>query len=94
MKYKIEFQYLPGKSDRPIDEVQEEDLSSQSGEYVPIPAVGDTVACKLRGRMEAFKVLTRHFTYVQSDDPELSWCCVNIVVKDVEEGEMRARLKE
>jgi hypothetical protein len=94
MKYKIEFQYMRDGFSRPVDEVQEEDLGSETGGYLPIPAVGDTVACKLQGRMRAFKVLTRHFTYVQSDDPQLSLCCVNIVVNDVEEGEMRARLKE
>jgi len=93
MKYKIEFQYKSKESTRPSDEVQSEDISSETGKYIPVPTVGDTVACKLRGRIEAFKVLTRHFSYIQSGDQEIS-CCVNIVVTDVEKGEMAARLKE
>jgi hypothetical protein len=94
MKYKIEFQYKPKQSARPIDAVQPEDISSETGEYIPIPGVGDTVACKIRGGMEAFKVLTRHFSYFESADGKISWCCVNIVVTDVEKGEMAERLKE
>ncbi len=95
MKYKIEFQYKGEGNARPFDEVQPEDISSETGEYAPTPAVGDIVACKLRGRMESSKVLTRHFAYLQDqEDRHRSWCCVNLVATDVKAEEMASRLKE
>jgi len=88
MKYKIEFQYKPEGHTRPFDEVQEIPLGSETGEYLPVPSVGDTVTYEEGEKAVARKVLTRHFSYVSPD-----WCCVNIVVTDVPAEEIAGRLK-
>lgn len=88
MKYKIEFQYIPPKSTRPNDEAQDEELLFEQGEFIPIPDVGDSVSYLYGGKMTAFKVVSRHFSYIGD------LCCVNIVVTDISGEEMAARLKE
>jgi hypothetical protein len=89
LEYKIEFQYLrPGHS-RPDDYVQEEQIGPGDGSYIPIPDVGDSVILRLEGdRTKAYKVLTRNFAYMRG------LCMVNIVVTDISDDEMAARLKE
>ncbi len=87
MKYKIEFQYKARGSSRPEDVVQDEAIGFEQGEFVPIPDVGDSVEYKYGGKEEAFKVVSRHFTYVNN------WCVVNIVVMDISDDEMASRLK-
>jgi hypothetical protein len=86
--YKVEFQYKPQGHARPYVEVQEDSIHFHRGEFVPIPAVGDSVSYLEGDYMVARKVLTRHFSY-GSD-----WCVVNIVVTDMPDEEMAARLKE
>ena len=89
MKYKIEFQYRKTGSARPDDYVQEEGIASEEGDYIPIPDVGDSVILRLEGDgNKAYKVLTRNFSYMSG------WCMVNIVVTDISDNEMAARLKE
>lgn len=90
MKYKIEFQYKPQGAARPYDEVQEEHIFSDTGGYIPIPDVGDSVSYGKEGR-RAYKVVSRHFSYVSLVE---DWCVVNIVVTDISDEEMAARLKE
>jgi hypothetical protein len=89
VQYKIEFQYLrPGHS-RPDDYVQEQQIGSEDGSYIPIPDVGDSVILRLEGgHNKAYKVLTRNFAYSSG------LCMVNIVVTDISADEMAARLKE
>jgi hypothetical protein len=87
MKYKVEFQHKSKGSTRPGDEVQEEEILFEKGEFIPIPDVGDTVSLMWGNDQKEFKVLTRHFSYL------MNWCVVNIVVTDVSDGEMAARLK-
>ena len=94
MPYKIEFQYKPPGTARPNDYVQEENLVFENNAYLPIPEVGDTVFVTLTDRRKGFKVLTRHFSYVKTSQPDSCWCIVNIVVTDVDSDEMAARLKE
>jgi len=88
MTYKIEFQYKPAGHARPLDVVQEVHIGSDAGAFIPIPNVGDSVDCHLEEKNKAYKVLTRHFSYL--DD----FCSVNIVVTDMASDEMATRLKE
>ena len=88
MKYKIEFQYKSPSDSRPYDEVQEDEIVFESGEFIPIPAVGDSVSYLHDKKMMAYKVVSKHFSYVSS------WCVVNIVVTDISDEEMSSRLKE
>lgn len=87
MKYKIEFQYKPVGTSRPEDVVQDDEILFEHGEAIPIPAVGDSVAYNYGGHLRDFKVISRHFAYM------LDWCMVNIVVTDIADEEMAARLK-
>lgn len=87
MKYKIEFQYKPEGRERPYEEVQEERLVFEHGEFFPIPDVGDSVEYTEDGTTVARKVLSRHFGYLGD------WCAVTLVVTDIDEDEMAARLK-
>jgi hypothetical protein len=96
----IQFQYKDRNQPRPLDQVQMErlDFEVPYGESVaalPIPAVGDTVNLRLLDDENpgAFKVITRHFSYWETESVGLQ-LTINIVVTDVEPGEMAARLKE
>ena len=88
MKYKLEFQYKEPRRSRPFDEAQDEQIVLESGEFVPIPDVGDSVTLLYGEEPRAFKVVTRHFSYMSN------WCVVNIVVTNISDEEMGARLKE
>ena len=74
-------------SERPEDCVQDEQFIAENGEFFPIPDVGDSVAYKYGGKLKAFKVLTRDFSYI--DD----LCCINVVVSDISDAEISQRLK-
>jgi len=92
----ITFQYKPEDRKRPLDFVQEEEMSFEApyGESIaalPIPAVGDSVNLKLEEN-RLYKVLTRHFTYLSSE-VGLS-VSINIVVTLLEEDEYLARIKQ
>jgi hypothetical protein len=87
-KLKIKFQYTASGHSRSFDEVQEQELKFEQGEFIPLPAVGDTVSY-ISGDDSVFrKVLARHFTYLDG------WCVVNDLVGDVSNEEMGQRLKE
>jgi hypothetical protein len=88
LKYKIEFQYKLQDRERPYDEVQEQDVRFDGGQFVPIPAVGDSVGYQEGEDIVARKVLTCHFSYLSD------WCVVNFVVIDMSHKEMGTRLKE
>jgi hypothetical protein len=88
MNYKIEFQYKAVGDARPEDAVQDEEILFEGGEAIPVPNVGDSVSYKYSGTQRAFKVISRHFSYLSN------WCVVNIVVTDMPSEEMAARLKE
>lgn len=88
MTYKIEFQYKPTGQTQPFDYVQKVDIRSTKGDFIPVPNVGDSVACDFEGKLKAYKVLTRHFSY------SVDLCAVNIVVTDLAHDELAARLKE
>jgi hypothetical protein len=88
MKYKVEFQYKSPDSSRPYDEVQDEEILFEHGEAIPIPNIGDSVTYLEGGNTVAYKVLSRHFSYLNN------WCVVNIVVTDISSDEMASRLKE
>lgn len=87
MNYKIEFQYKDPESSRPNDYVQDEEILFKNGESIPIPNVGDSVSYLHGEQMTAFKVISRHFSYLND------WCVVNIVVTDISDEEMASRLK-
>jgi hypothetical protein len=88
VKYKIEFQYKPLKSMRPLEEPQDEPIELEEGEFAPIPNVGDSVGYLYGGKKQDFKVVSRHFTYKRDS------CCIHIVVADISTEEMLGRLKE
>jgi hypothetical protein len=88
MKYKVEYQYKSPNGARPYDEIQDEEIIFENGEFTPIPSVGDSVSYLHGDKMMAYKVLSRHFAYVTG------WCMVNIVVTDISGEDMSARLKE
>src|SRR5437879_5516995 len=85
MKYKVEFQYKEPNGRRPEHAVQDESIKLQ-GEFVPIPNVGDSVDYLYGGKERYCKVVSRHFSYLQD------WCVVNIVVTDISDDEMEARI--
>lgn len=97
---KLNFQYMPKGSDRPLDHFQEEllDIEVPYGAPIsalPFPAPGDTVSVSLGGAgipLECYKVLTRHFTYFYTKQVGLE-IRINIVVADVSDEEMAKRIK-
>jgi hypothetical protein len=88
MKYSIEFQHKAEGHPRPSEEVQQDSIQFEGGEFTPIPNVGDSVNYQVGDKTLFFKVEARHFSYL------LDWCVVNIVVTDITDAEMAARLKE
>jgi hypothetical protein len=78
MQYKIEFQYKPKRSPRPLDFIQEVPIESDAGYDVPTPSMGDSVVIDLEGKAKAYKVLTRHFHYTRD------FCTVSIAVTDLD----------
>lgn len=87
MTYKIEFQYKSSENSRPEDVIQDEEIKFDSGQFIPVPNVGDSVAYGYNGQLENFKVLSRHFVYHHN------WCSVTIVVTDISDEDMAPRLK-
>ena len=91
MQYQIHFQYKSPDSSRPDDESASHfpmPLLKQ-GEFMPIPAPGDSVQLLYAPNEQKWlKVLTRHFDYATE-----GYCIVNIVVTDISDDEMAARLK-
>ena len=76
MKCKIEFQYRAKKDSRPQDYVQEVAIDPA----LPLPCIGDHVACDEQGWEGNYVVENRLFSYVRtSGEP---WLVVNIVVTD------------
>ena len=88
MKYKIEFQYKPKNSARPLDFVQEVPIESDEGYLVPTPSVGDSVVIDLEGKPKAYKVFTRHVYYTRD------FCTLNIAVTYLSPKELAERTKE
>ncbi len=43
MNYKIEFQYKPIDNKRPYDKVQEEQMISENGDFIPVPNIVDSI---------------------------------------------------
>lgn len=67
--------------------MQDEAITFEKGEFIPIPTVGDSVSYMYGGKLEEFKVVSRHFVYMND------WCAVTIVVTDISDDEMASRLK-
>lgn len=89
MDYKIRFQYKQPHADRPDEEsLSEYDLTHVPGDFMAIPAPGDTVILFNGRGMSPFKVLTRNFTYAGE-----GYCYITIVVGDVSNDEMLSRVK-
>ena len=88
MNYKIEFQYKKPDSPVPEARVQDAEIRFDSSQFLLLPDVGDTVTYAYDQHPVARKVITRHFSFIAD------WCFVNIVVGDVSETELAARLKE
>ena len=94
MKTKIEFQYRPLDQSRPLDEVQDNRIEVEGDAMLLIPNVGDAVFYSYGGTGRVFKVESRTFTYFAPTNlGSVTWCCVNIVVTDISEEEIAARLK-
>jgi len=95
MTYSIQYQYKNPKRSRPGDYAQVEDLNPEPGEQLVIPNVGDTVIlCLTSEGRKMYKVLTRNFSYLIAEEPPVRACSINIVVTDVDDEEVGARLKE
>lgn len=96
----VQFQYKASGAKRPYDGGQEESLNFEIPAGVPpamlIPDVGDTVVladlAEPSGHRKAYIVLTRNFSYLESTLG--MHIAINIVVTDVDDGEMAGRLKE
>ena len=88
MNFKIEIQYKKPDSPVPEARVQDAEIRFDSSQFIPLPDVGDTVTYAYGQHPVTRKVMTRHFSYIAD------WCFVNIVVGDVSETELAARLKE
>lgn len=86
MRHKIEIQYKPENSSRPLDYVQEAIIEA---EWLAVPNVGDTIDYSEDGKIIARKVLTRHFSFSAPN-----FIHINLVVTDVSKEEMGARVKE
>jgi len=73
MKYSVVFRHREhGRV--PEERCQDQPIVLESGEPALIPDVGDEVTCQFEGRPTTFKVLSRHFTYVDRS------CAVDIQV--------------
>ena len=90
MKYSLQYQYKGPGDQRPQDYGQQDDLTISPGDPVIIPNVGDSLTLMLarENKVDAYKVVSRHFSY--SGD----YCCINIVVTDLDMKECAARIKE
>jgi hypothetical protein len=88
MNYKIEFQYKKADSPVPEARVQDTEIRFDSSQFMLLPDVGDTVTYAYGQSPVTRKVITRHFSFIAD------WCFVNIVVGDLSETELAARLKE
>ena len=86
MEYSISFQYKSKNMERPDDVQQDEEF--KLSEPLWIPNVGDSISCLYGEERKAFKVLTRHFSYLTKN------INVNIVVTDIDSNEMASRLNE
>lgn len=96
----LEFHYKPIGAKRPHDESENTDrFDWQSGSFIPVPAVGDTVSYNSwkqtgpgptdgKDTNVIRKVVSRHF-YVHQD-----YIGAYIVVTDLSDKEAKARIKE
>ena len=90
MKFKVSYQYKAPGAPRPDDcAIGQWELEIENGQYIPIPDVGDSVSQDDWDR--AYKVVSRHFGYYRGTGFAGG---VNIVVTDLPDSEMAARLKE
>jgi hypothetical protein len=95
MKFTITFQYRAPESPRPYDEEQEDRIKFEGSDTALIPNVGDAVIYKCGDENRAFKVESRTFSYMAiHSQGEVNYCNVNIVVTDISDDEIAARLKE
>lgn len=88
MNCTIEFYHKADGSERPYDACQEMQISSNNGNFLPLPNVGDTVYINMFDGHKHFKVLFRNFLYISE-----AQCKVSIVVGDVSEEEMAGRIR-
>ncbi len=95
MKTTISFQYKSPGSKRPDDEVQDDRIEVEGDGTLLIPNVGDAVIYTYGGKNRAFKVESKTFSYMAVPSPgDVTYCNVNIVVTDISDEEVAARLKE
>ncbi len=81
MKYRIRFRYKEPGTEYPDKYVQTLELIGEEGEFIPLPRVGDTVSYLEGNQIRAFKVINRHFSYLNDQ------CVVSIIlVADFPDG--------
>jgi len=87
MKYSVVFRHREhGRV--PEERCQDQPIVLESGEPALIPDVGDEVTCQFEGRPTTFKVLSRHFTYLEHN------CAVDIQVSQPSTEHKPLGLKE
>jgi len=87
MKYHVEFQIKEPDAKRPTDSIQDEELVSESPQWIPAP--GDSIGLLYGGAEKAFIVLTRHFHL----DVKHDIYNVNIVMRTAMTDEIASRIK-
>jgi hypothetical protein len=82
LRYYANYQYRPADHPRPIDDGTLVDITSENGELILLPNVGDYVEIPGEANLTGI-VETRLFSYVTSaSSPENPACIINIVVGD------------
>ena len=88
MKYRVEYQYRPSTSERPLDETQ--NLEIAAGEagataLLMLPNIGDHVnleKCDWGSDQKMLVVENRLFSYILTEQPEFTVCLINIVLTE------------
>ena len=88
MQVTVSFQRLFPGSKRPEDCQQDDVLEWEDTDSIPLPLPEDSVTLRYGGEMTAYKVLTRHFSYVSGV------LAVNIVVESLSADEYGRRVKK
>lgn len=84
MRYYAQYQYRPTGRDRPLDEGMMFDITSENGELILLPNVGDYISISGEGGLRGI-VETRMFSYaVFKDNPKETACIINVVVGDTD----------
>ncbi|MGH9712639.1 MAG: hypothetical protein ACRD5M_04990 [Candidatus Acidiferrales bacterium] len=87
MKYSVYIRIKEPEDEYPHREYQDNQISSDRGDFIPLPIVGDSISFVCGGETKYAKVLTRHFDYIDI------LCRVDLVVAEIPDEEVNARTR-